>query len=81
MKENDVVVDIWVIQDGENPPFRSYMNYDQALYIQQVGLENAETIHLRETPDRKIPEILKQGQSCIMDIWVRLEPNTYYCLN
>lgn len=81
MKEN-IVVDLIVLQDGENRGFFSYMNHEQAVEIQMCGgLENAECVNLRETPDRPIPDSLKNGTSTITDILVRLEPNVEVSLN
>lgn len=82
MKEGDgVVVDVLVVQDGNNKPFLAYMNYENALEVQAMGLANAECVNLRETPDRPIPDSLKDGTSCITDVLVRLEPNVAICLN
>lgn len=63
-----LVVDCLVRQDGENPSFYSYMNYEEALRIQQCGLSNAERVFLRETVDRPVSNLLKEGVSEIVDI-------------
>ena len=78
---SEFAVDAWVILDGENKPFLSYMDYDQAALLQQIGLGNAESIILKETTDRRIPESLTQGLSEIKDILVKLEPNVCIYLN
>ncbi len=77
----EYVVDAVVILDGTNPGFFSYMNYDEAQRVQQCGLNNADQVFLKETPDRKIPESLKNGLTEICDIWVKLEPNCAVYLN
>lgn len=77
----EAVVDCIVITDGTNPDFFSYMPYEQAQAIQQVGLSHSEQVILRETPDRKIPDGMKNGEMCITDILVRLEPNISVSLN
>ena len=80
--EWETVVDVIVFQDGENPAFKSYIKYENALEIQaNGGLANSECVNLRETPDRPIPESLKDGKTCITDVLVRLEPNTAVYLN
>ena len=82
MKENEIAVDVMVLQDGDNKGFFSYMPYEQAVEIQNCGgLENAECVNLRETPDRPIPDTLKDGTSTIVDILVRLEPNVEVSFN
>lgn len=76
------VVDVMVFQDGFNKPFFSYMNAQQASEIVNCGgLSQAECINLRETEDRPVPQELKDGQSTIIDVLVRLEPNRAICLN
>lgn len=84
MKEQereDYVVDCLVTLDGRNKPFFSYVPYDVAQKIQEIGLENAETIIFRETEDRKIPKVLVDGLACITDVYVRLEPDVVMNLN
>ena len=77
----EMVVDCVVILDGENNGFLSYMKAEEALRLQECGLAEADEIHLRETPDRQIPESLKKGESVIEDIWVKLEANQSYYIN
>lgn len=76
------VTDVMVMLDGTNKPFFSYMDYEQALYIQSIGgLSNAEQVNLRETQDRPVPESLKDGFTTITDVLVRLQPNCAVYLN
>lgn len=79
--ERENVCDVICILDGENNGFFSYMKAEEALRLQECGLAEADEIHLRETPDRQIPESLKKGESVIEDIWVKLEANQSYYLN
>lgn len=79
--EQEQVVDCMVLLDGQNKPFFSYMNYEEALRLQSIGLTQAETVLLRETTDRQIPESLKIGETQICDVLVRLEPNCAISLN
>jgi hypothetical protein len=82
MAEQETVVDVIVMQDGENPAFKAYMPHSSALTIQENGgLSHATSINLRETPDRPIPNSIKDGTSCITDVLVRLEPNINFSLN
>jgi endonuclease V-like protein UPF0215 family len=80
--ERDYVVDCLVMLDGINGGFFSYMDYDQAYAIQEFGgLQKAEQVILKETPDRKIPDTLKNGLVEITDVLVRLQPNCAFYLN
>ena len=80
--EQETVVDCLVVLDGQNPSFKSYMTYDNACLINQIGgLANAEQINLKETDDRPIPQDLKEGRVCIQDVLVKLDPNVCYYLN
>lgn len=63
-----------VILDGENKPFRSYMECEEVNRIANIGFSNADQLHLRETDDRIIPTSLKNGITCIKDVWVVLTP-------
>ncbi len=82
MKEQDIIAnDVLVVQDGENPSFFSYTVEEETQRITQCGLQNAGRIHLRETPERRIPQSLKDGQSEITDIQVKLAPNVIVYLN
>jgi len=82
MKEGETVVDVLIVLEGQNPSFYSYMSHDEALSIQENGgLSCAEKVNLRETPDRKVSEALKKGETCIEDVLVRLEPCRDYWLN
>lgn len=67
-----------VILDGNNKPFRSYINCDVANLMIQKGMKNFESLTLRETEDRRVPESLKQGMSMITDVWITLTPNPRY---
>ena len=78
---NEYVADCWVTLDGENKPFLAYMDFDQASIIQELGLENIDSVCFKETDDRPIPESLTQGLSEIKDILVRLQPNICFFLN
>jgi hypothetical protein len=76
------VVDVIVLQDGENRPFFSYMDAEQANMIANCGgLSQAECVNLRETKERPVPQSLKDGQSTITDVLVRLQPNIAIYLN
>lgn len=79
MEKDEYCVDCLVVLDGKNPSFFSYMDYEQAQFLQEVGLSNAEAIILKETNDRQIPRSLTKGISMITDVLVRLEPNI--CIN
>lgn len=82
MRESErTVVDCLIVLEGENPSFFSYMNHDSALELQELGLQNAESINLRETDDRPVPRALKEGETCIMDILVKMEPGFTHSLN
>jgi hypothetical protein len=64
-----------VITDGENPNFRSFMRCDIVDQIKDNGgLSQAEQVFLRETPDRQIPQCIKNGTAMIMDVWITLVP-------
>lgn len=78
---SEIVVDAIVMLDGENGGFFSYMNHQEALRLQACGLSNADQVMLKETPDRQIPESLKQGITEITDVLVKLEPNCSFFLN
>lgn len=83
MKENEeYVVDVLVKLEGQNGAFYSSMNYSEAVEIQQNGgLSCVDKVTLKETSERPISSLLKQGLACIEDIYVSVEPNTVYCLN
>lgn len=79
--ENEVV-DVIVLRDGYNPGFHAYMPYSEAIAIQnEGGLSGAKQVNLRETPDRPIPESVKNGTTCITDILVELQPKISFSLN
>lgn len=77
----EYVVDAVVMLDGENGGFFSYMNHEEALRLQACGLANADRVILKETPERQIPDSLKNGMTEITDVWVKLEPNCAVYLN
>ena len=60
----------WIILDGENRPFTSSLKFDGEFAIQ-------------ETDENPIPESLKNGLTCIVDIWIPNEmiPGEEYNLN
>lgn len=57
------------------------MDYEQAQFLQEVGLEGAKAVILKETEDRPISKSLLNGESAIVDILVKLEPNVCIYLN
>lgn len=84
MKEDEgiIVTDVIVQLDGYNPSFRSYMMCDEANRIVEAGgLSQVESVHLRETPDRQIPETFKKGEVTITDILVQMNPNIAIYVN
>mgnify|MGYP001569343390 CR=1 FL=1 len=71
---NEIVNPCWILLDGDNPPFRSYMDVDEVARVQRVGFKHAQQINLKETDDRPIPQNLKDGITMIEDIYITLIP-------
>lgn len=69
---SEYVTDALVVLDGYNPSFFSYIDFDEANRLLECGLNNAEKVNLKETPDRPIPDSLKRGETEILDIQVVL---------
>ena len=68
-------VNVWVLLDGKNGIFDSYMPAEEVDRINFAGgLPNAERIILTETPDRPIPKMLTHGEAMIKDIWITVIP-------
>ena len=78
---SEQVTDCFVLQDGENPAFFSYMSVEDVQLVNECGgIGQVGQIHFKETPERPIPQSLKEGKSLVKDVLVRLEPNVaYYC--
>ena len=69
------VVQAWVILDGKNGIFDTYLPCEEVERINLAGgLPNAERIILRETPEKKIPKMLTHGEAMIKDIWITVIP-------
>lgn len=73
MHMNEVFIPCWVILDGKNKPFDSWIKPEEVEKINAVGgLKNAVYYQLRETVDKPIPLAFQQGISMTEDIWVVL---------
>ena len=74
--------DAWICLDGDNPPFLTYIAYEEAQNIQDNGgLKFVERVNFVETPERQIPHHLKDGLAQICDIWVVMRQNVAIFLN
>lgn len=81
MKEGLPVVDAIIMLDGQNGGFKAWMDFDEAKRISDIGWENVNCINIRDAQDRPIPQTLKNGETIITDIMVRIEPNIEVSLN
>ena len=73
------VVPAWVCLDGKNGIFDTYLPCEEVERINACGgLPNAERIILRETPEKKIPEMLTHGEALIKDILILVVPGPAY---
>lgn len=80
MKEN-IVVDALIVCDGKNNSFFSYIPIEIAEEMMLDSGLDCESVVLRETDDRPVPQELKDGQTEITDILVKLEANIMFYLN
>ena len=60
---------VWVILDGENLPFASWMTCEEVDRIKTDGWKETEKINLREIDNYPVPQSLKEGFTMIKDIW------------
>lgn len=68
---NEAFIPCWVIIDGSNRPFDTWISPDEVAKINAVGgLSNAVYFQLRETEEKPIPDDFKNGISMCKDIWV-----------
>lgn len=68
--ENTVIPSILITEN--NHYFRGYIPIEEVARIQQT--QDATTVILRETPEKLVPNYIKEGQEIIKDIWVTLVP-------
>lgn len=81
-REDRTVVDALVRLDGHNPSFFSYIPQEIAnQVILEGGLSCSDSLILRETKDRPVPDCVKEGFAEIIDVYVKLEPTQEYILN
>jgi len=70
-KEGNYFTPAWVIQDGDNKPFDTYIPCDEVNRIVEAGgLKHTDRIILHETEDKPIPESFKNGITSAVDILI-----------
>lgn len=81
-EQDNTVVDAIICTDGHNPDFFSYIPAEIATQISlEGGLSCSDSLILRETEERPVPNCVKEGLAQIVDVLVKLEPSKEYCLN
>lgn len=79
--EKEVCVDALVLLDNGKTGFHSYVEINHAIELYNTGLANAEYVNLRESDKYSVPDSLKNGESAITDLLIRMEVNKEYFLN